>query len=112
MPRGNWPVYTTPVCVKDGILVLRYILSEESLLLTDPWQGFERNRRLRQLSCKLANDLQECFSRVRRDSTSASAPEPAVLHIQFCRLLCALLDRFGNRVVLLVGESAVGFPQD
>jgi len=45
-------VYTTPVCVKDGILVLRYILSEESLLLTDPWQGFERNRRLRQLSCK------------------------------------------------------------
>ncbi len=45
---------------------------------------------LRQSSCNLAIDLQQCSSRVRRDSTSASAPEPAVLHLQFCILRCIL----------------------
>jgi len=60
---------------------------------------------LRQSSCKLANDLQECSSLVRRASTSASAPEPAVLHLQFCSHLCIFPGVVRNHLASLARSS-------
>lgn len=67
---------------------------------------------LRQSSCTRANDMQESSSRVRRDSTSASAPEPALLPVLFCSHAGSFSGRFNNRVVVSLAASAVDRRQD
>src|SRR5215470_11988322 len=52
---------------------------------------------LRPSSCTLANDLQKCSGRVRRDPTSARAgTKPTESRLLFCRTLCILLRHFSN----------------